>query len=138
MRAFCILALLLSGLAVSAQDTLVVEVVLCAPPRGTVQIALCGNEKCFKSGPGCVVRSVAADSPVVRVRLADIAPGTYAVKVFHDVNNNGQLDLNWLGVPNEPYGFSNDARGSFGPPPFQEASFQVGPKPLTIRITMKG
>ena len=37
---------------------------------------------------------------------------------------NGKLDTNWLGIPKEGYGFSNDAKGSFGAPPFSAAGFQ--------------
>jgi len=47
--------------------------------------------------------------------------GQYAIKVFHDENANGELDINFLGIPKESYGFSNHARGRFGPPPFAEA-----------------
>lgn len=46
----------------------------------------------------------------------DIPPGTYAMAVIHDENMNGKLDTNWLGVPTEGYGFSNDAKGVLGAP----------------------
>ena len=62
-----------------------------------------------------------------------IQPGAYAVKVFHDVNSNGQLDFNLLGIPREPYGFSNNARGRFGPPDFKDAAVQI-PENDTLRI----
>ncbi len=45
-----------------------------------------------------------------RCDFEDIAPGTYALAVIHDENMNGKLDTNWLGVPTEGYGFSNDAK----------------------------
>jgi len=41
-----------------------------------------------------------------------------------------------MGMPNEPYGFSNDARGSFGPPSFEDASFVVGEENLSITFQM--
>ena len=46
--------------------------------------------------------------------------GSYSIKVFHDENGNSKLDKDILGVPTERYGFSNNARGRFGPPPFQQ------------------
>jgi uncharacterized protein (DUF2141 family) len=53
----------------------------------------------------------------------DIPPGTYSIDVIDDENMNGKLETDWLGVPTEGYGFSNDARGSVDAPPFSAASF---------------
>jgi uncharacterized protein (DUF2141 family) len=47
-----------------------------------------------------------------------IAVGKYAVSVFHDENSNGKLDSNFLGIPREGVGASNNAKGHFGPPKF--------------------
>jgi uncharacterized protein (DUF2141 family) len=72
-----------------------------------------------------------------RCDFAGIAPGTYALAVIHDENRNGKLDANWLGVPAEGYGFSNDARAALGAPTFSAASFAYdgGNLGLTIRLT---
>lgn len=67
----------------------------------------------------------------------NVAPGTYAITAIHDLNNNGELDKNFLGVPTEPYGFSNDARGTMGPPSFSSASFQYPGGPLNQSFTLK-
>ena len=56
--------------------------------------------------------------------FSDIDAGTYAVKLFHDENDNGKLDSNVMGIPSEGYGFSNNA-GAFGPASFKDASFSV-------------
>jgi hypothetical protein len=53
-----------------------------------------------------------------RCDFEDIAPGTYALVISHDENTNGKLDTNWLGVPTEGYGFSNDATALLGAPSF--------------------
>lgn len=65
-----------------------------------------------------------------------IAPGTYAVSVFHDENSNGKLDTNFMGIPREGVGASNDAKGHFGPPKFDAAAFRFsgGRMNLTIHI----
>jgi uncharacterized protein (DUF2141 family) len=58
-----------------------------------------------------------------------LPPGSYALAAYHDRNNNGKLDSNRLGMPLEPYAFSNNARGILGPPSFGDARFQiVGPQ----------
>ncbi|MBN2663792.1 MAG: DUF2141 domain-containing protein [Bacteroidales bacterium] len=57
--------------------------------------------------------------------IKNLMPGKYAFKYFHDENNNKVLDGNWLGIPNEGFGFSNNAKGTFGPPSFKETIFDV-------------
>ena len=64
------------------------------------------------------------------------APGTYAVSVFHDENSNGKLDTNFMGIPREGVGASNDAKGHFGPPKFDIASFRFAGGRLELKITI--
>lgn len=125
--------------ATYAQSTLEVEVLLSEPEAGgTLRVALCPNESAFGTDKGCTLHTAKASSSTVRLRIADLVPGTYAIKIFHDVNDNGKLDTNWMGIPSEPYGFSNDAMGTFGPPSFALARFTVGANQTVIRIRMKG
>jgi uncharacterized protein (DUF2141 family) len=55
----------------------------------------------------------------------DIPPGVYAVAVFHDENANGKLDKNFLGIPREGYGASNNVRPKMSAPAFKDAAFTV-------------
>src|SRR5512132_3293480 len=59
------------------------------------------------------------------VVLTNLDPGQYAIILFHDENGNGKLDTNALGVPTEPYGFSNNVRGFLSPPTFEKAVMQI-------------
>ena len=70
------------------------------------------------------------------VTVPDLPPGKYAVAAYVDGNRNGKQDKNFLGVPKESYGFSNDARGMFGPPDFAEAAFDVGEGVVTKAIQL--
>jgi uncharacterized protein (DUF2141 family) len=72
----------------------------------------------------------------VRVVFHGLAPGQYAATAFQDANDNGKLDFNSNGVPTEPTGFSNDARGIAGPPTFKQAAFTLpeGGKSITVYI----
>ena len=72
----------------------------------------------------------------VELVFEKVPPGTYAISVFHDANENGKLDSNFAGIPKEGFGFSNNAMGMFGPPSFGEAKFAFeGEK--KIEITLK-
>ncbi len=55
----------------------------------------------------------------------DIPPGTYAIAVLHDENANGKLDKNFLGIPREGYGASNNVRPKMSAPAFKDAAFSV-------------
>jgi uncharacterized protein (DUF2141 family) len=57
--------------------------------------------------------------------FADVPTGTYAAIVWHDENVNGKLDKNFVGIPQEGYGASNDVRPAFSAPGFKESSFAV-------------
>lgn len=57
--------------------------------------------------------------------IKNLSTGKYAFKYFHDENNNKKIDVNWLGIPKEGYGFSNNAKGTFGPPPYKEMIFII-------------
>lgn len=68
--------------------------------------------------------------------IEDLAFGNYVISAYHDANANGVLDSGLFGIPVEDYGFSNDARGAFGPPDYEDAEFEFGRsgQTLTIRI----
>jgi uncharacterized protein (DUF2141 family) len=70
------------------------------------------------------------------VRTITLPYGEYAIKVFHDENGNDELDTLMFGIPAEPYGFSNNARGKLGPPEYEEARFTLESpeKKITINI----
>jgi uncharacterized protein (DUF2141 family) len=64
--------------------------------------------------------------------LTGLVPGAYGIKIFQDVDDNGQLNLGIWGIPSEPYGFSNDAPARGGPPSFRQASFKLA-EPGTVQ-----
>ncbi len=66
----------------------------------------------------------------------DLPCGSYAVKVFHDENENGTLDTNFVGYPKEAFGFSRNAMGQFGPPSFEDAKIDVLDGRVLIQIKM--
>jgi uncharacterized protein (DUF2141 family) len=73
----------------------------------------------------------------VRLVFKGLAAGQYAATAFHDLDSNGKLNANLMGLPTEPYCFSNNARGNFGPPAFKDAVITLGEQDLTIEISVK-
>jgi uncharacterized protein (DUF2141 family) len=68
--------------------------------------------------------------------FANLSPGKYAVRYYHDENQNGKMETNILGKPTEGYGFSNNVVGKFGPPPFKKWLFElIGDKKIVLKPT---
>ena len=85
--------------------------------------------------PGIITGSIEPAGPEDFTATFELPDGTYAVGVFHDVDGNEALSKNFLGIPEEPFGFSNNVRGRFGPPSFMEASFSLT-RDLAITIAL--
>ena len=104
--------------------------------QGTVRVALFNDASGFEADTRFAGAFIMAKTGRVVVAFPELGPGTYAVSAFHDENGNGELDANFLGVPNEGYGFSNEAKGNFGPPSFESASLFLADKPLTVTLKL--
>jgi uncharacterized protein (DUF2141 family) len=62
--------------------------------------------------------------------------GVYAVTLFHDENRNGKLDTNFLRIPKEGYGFSNNPKKRAGPPPFDQAKLSLNQAECSIEVRL--
>jgi uncharacterized protein (DUF2141 family) len=103
--------------------------------EGIIAASLCTRKNFTKSG--CRTERVAARQDRVSVTFDNVAPGTYAVQVHHDVNNNGKMDFTFFGLPKEPYGFSRDAKPMLAPPKFDAASFEVNDSDVSLVINLQ-
>lgn len=104
---------------------------------GQVFMAVC-NEAGFNGNGACEISRIVPISesshPVI---FENIPTGTYGVKLYHDVNGNNRLDSNAMGIPREPFGYSNNAKARFGPAKFKDAAFLID-KNITISINLEG
>jgi len=138
MRTLILLIGLLTALLAQAQASLTIDIALSkADAGGKLLVAVCPSQEAYESEKGCVTKEVGAKGAASRAVFLTLPSGTYAIKVFHDVNSNGKLDTNFMGIPNEPYGFGNDARGKFGPPSFEEAAVTIGHVPVVTAVKLK-
>jgi uncharacterized protein (DUF2141 family) len=93
--------------------------------KGDLLIALFNAKKGFPGKPETAVRkSVIPAAGEEHFFVFENVPfGTYALTVRHDENRNGKLDTNFLGMPKEGVGTSNNPHSRFGPPSFDDARF---------------
>jgi uncharacterized protein (DUF2141 family) len=122
----------------AVQDAIVVEVLGLKTEEGWIACALWASAEGYPKDAKLAIQRVyvVPKGDSARCRFAAPPPGTYAVAVYHDVNSNHKLDTNFLGIPSEPVGASNDAKGSMGPPHFEDAKFSYPGKVLTLQIHM--
>ena len=104
---------------------------------GKLMVAVFDDAKEFPRGKFKTAQVAPAATGAVTLVFKDLAPGRYALSAYHDANGNQKLDANMVGLPTEAYGFSRDARGSFGPPAFDEAAITLGDQPLQLSIHLK-
>ena len=137
-------ALLLSAapaLAQSADDNKLVLTFETGARTGLVMIALYDSASAF-NGEGqnadanrAVARTAISAQGRVIATFDNLPAGDYAVKAFHDVNGDGEMNTNPFGMPIEPYAFSNNAVGNMGPARWDRAHFTVsGETTQTISI----
>lgn len=79
---------------------------------------------------------VPAQASETRLCLDAPGPGRYAVTVYHDENGNRKFDRNFVGIPEEGFGFSRNPKLDFGPPDHEEAAFDLAAEPVELRIHM--
>jgi len=106
--------------------------------HGDVRLALVNSEETYKSKIPAEDRLVSGiENNTATFKIENLDYGEYAIKVFHDEDQDGELDKTFLGLPTEAYGFSNNARGTFGPPDYDEAKFVISQKEVEMTIIVK-
>ncbi len=130
----------LMPLLVKAQPTAKLTVIVdgLRQTSGQVCLRVHGNEQGFPQSARGLVQSgctkVTGNSATKD--FYGLKPGTYAVSLFEDKNSDGKLNTNFLGIPSEGFGVSNNPRVKNRPPKFKEASFDLTQN-KTINITVQ-
>lgn len=141
-NAACLLAVMALAGPARAQPkgdaTLTIHVAGLRNARGTLEVCVYKDASGFPETPARAFRreAVAIDAKALaaQVVFAGLPPGVYAVAVLHDENANGKLDKNFIGIPKEGHGASNDPRPARRPPTFEEAKFTLHAPAHTLEI----
>lgn len=110
------------GLAQGGAASLQISVTGITSAKGLIRVAVCPPQAGFPDCKAQVVRSASLQivNGQAAVSFDGLAPGSYAVSVFHDANANGKLDR-FVGIPKEGYGFSRNPGFKPRAPKFSEA-----------------
>lgn len=133
VRALGLLFAALPGTAMGAD--LVIDITNVRSSQGHIAAAVCDPESF--GGANCQFTGAAeAREGTTRVIIRNVTPGLWAVAAFHDENDNMDFDRNFLGLPTEPFGFSNDPRLR-GKPRFDESAIEVREPRTEITFRLK-
>lgn len=136
LRRAWITAALLGSMTPAGAATVNVTVTNVHSDKGEVRAAVCTRAEFLK--PTCTyIASAPAHAPETQVRVENVPPGTYAVQVYQDENDNHRIDRNFLGLPTEGMGFSNNAPFRFGPPSFDDAQVELGRGVTSVSIKLR-
>ena len=106
-------------------------------PTGSVIVGVYAPENNF---PGendqLKVYKFKPDSLTPTVHITDLPYGTYALAIYQDVNENGKIDKNWVGIPTEPYAFSNNVRPLLKAPDFDDCKFNYDADSESVEMDM--
>lgn len=103
--------------------------------KGSIYLALYNSADTYMKDGYKSAKTEVVDGKAT-ISFENIEKGVYAFSMFHDVNSNKKMDKNFMGIPKEPYGFSNDKKGKFGPPDFEKVKFELN-QDETIQISIK-
>lgn len=119
--------LLLWALPGTAQTGTIVLNVTGIQPKlgGDLQAGIFKQDNFPKVGKQFIGQVVAVSGATIRLEFKNVPAGEYGIAVYQDADRNKDLNTNFLGLPKEPIGFSNDARIKMGPPSFTDAKIKV-------------
>ncbi|MEC8265681.1 MAG: DUF2141 domain-containing protein [Pseudomonadota bacterium] len=118
---------------------LTIKILNVAENIGLIHFAIYDSAEFFPENEGKKIgfKKKVIDLVDHEVTLSDLEESYYAVAIYHDKNSNGKFDT-FLSIPQEKFGFSNDAKVFFGPPNFDEASFYLKKNQrLKIEISLR-
>ena len=104
--------------------------------KGDIRFSIFDVPSQFPQGNELNSKDIPAQIGFVTVQFYNLIPGAYAIAIHHDENSDGEMNTNFIGLPKEGYGFSNNAKVNFAPPVFEGAAINldVGDKSIRIRV----
>lgn len=107
--------------------------------QGKIQILIFDNKEGYPSEIDKAYQklSLPIQNNKASIILKDLAPGNYAIVVFHDEDMDGEIRKNKIGYPIDKFGFSNNPSLLFGVPSFERASIKVGNAPTEVLIQLR-
>ena len=135
MKALVALLAGVLGARALAETAVTVDVLNVERAEGRMVLTVYDSEENWlRTGIAQEVRAVNGQHTVTF--SIDLPAGDYAFHAYQDLDMNGRMRTNFIGIPREPTAVSNDATGRFGPPRFADASIAVGESPVRVPMNL--
>lgn len=122
----------------SYKGTLALEVENIKSESGMIWVGIYRSEADFLIKEKATLVGVKVNAQkTIRIEIPDLEYGAYALAVFHDENNNGEMDRNLVGIPSEPFAFSKPPVSKFRIPTFEEVKFEFTPQRMNLKTRLK-
>jgi len=117
--------------------TIIIKVTGLHSEKGQVRIAVFNSSETWLGEHPVYSSTIKVDDQTVTWTINDVPYGDYGIAAFHDENSNGKMDRNLVGVPKEPYGFSNNLTVILRAPRWGKGKFPVRNPITEISIEVK-
>ncbi|MDT0293739.1 DUF2141 domain-containing protein [Mesonia ostreae] len=93
---------------------------------GFIEVGIYNSEEYFlEEGKSFKTYKIPVKNKKASIRISDLPQGNYAITLYHDENEDGKCNMNFLGIPKEPYAFSNNFKPKFSAPSFEDCVFNL-------------
>jgi uncharacterized protein (DUF2141 family) len=137
LKKIILILFLLLFFELDSKSQLIVEVTNIEVLEGRIELGLYDDPNVFLSTTEqyrWLLKPV--DSYTVIIAIDSIPEGWYAISLMHDLNSNGEMEKNFIGIPLEPYGFSKNIKPRFSKPDFEDAQFYYNGISLNVKIEL--
>ncbi|WP_188050722.1 DUF2141 domain-containing protein [Flavobacterium sp. GP15] len=117
---------LISTLFSSENPELIIKVSNIEKIKGEIKIGVFNKETNFLKEIGSIRNyAIKVNKSTAFISITDLPKGEYAISMYHDENSDNECNRNFMGIPKEAYGFSNNFKPKFGPPKYKDCKFTL-------------
>ncbi len=136
MKNILLIPLLLLSLWPNENPKLVLKISNIQKMQGDIKIGVFKSESSFLKEDLAVKNySIKVIKNTAILTISDLPKGEYAISMFHDENSDNKMNTNFIGIPKEPYGFSNNVKPKMSAPKYKDCKFNFSDdKTLEIKL----
>lgn len=108
------------------QDQLTLNIKNITKIKGTIEVGVFNKADGFLEENTAIKNySIPVNGHTISYTIDDLPEGDYAISMYQDINEDKECNLNFIGVPKEPYAFSNNIKPKFSAPNFEDCKFRL-------------
>jgi len=104
--------------------------------EGKFMVAVYEGEENYRE-KAFIEKTVSVNTTGSQEFTISLPAGEYAVAVFQDLNDNEELDKNLVGIPKEPFGFTNKSMGTMSAPGYEDTKFTASKNNQVVQVELK-